>query len=96
MPPCAAADLYRVAPRGDASHVAQQPKTDHAACELLEDDGKHLAADSERKDMGLKTMCYRASIIGASFDAGPRDQGGTVVRCVAPRGLEEEYEQYEQ
>jgi nitrate/nitrite-specific signal transduction histidine kinase len=36
----------------------------------------------------MKIMRYRASIIGALLEIGPRKPGGTVVRCVLRQAAE--------
>jgi len=36
---------------------------------------------------GLRTMAYRAGLIGARFDIDDAEQGGTVVTCVVPKSI---------
>jgi len=36
--------------------------------------------------MGLKTMRYRAGLIGATFDIQPAERGGTLITCTVYRG----------
>jgi two-component system CheB/CheR fusion protein len=41
----------------------------------------------DSRGMGLKIMGYRAGLIGATLSVAPAPGGGTVVRCVAMRGV---------
>ena len=52
----------------------------------IDDDGcgVSLAARPDRHGMGLRTMRYRAEIMGARLDIHPRTGGGTTVRCTLP------------
>ena len=46
------------------------------------DDGAGLPAEAQRaRGSGLSIMTYRANLIGATFDAAARPEGGTRVRC---------------
>ena len=36
--------------------------------------------------IGLRTMAYRASLIGATLEISPARQGGTEIVCMLPRG----------
>jgi len=48
----------------------------------IEDDGRGLSdADAQAAGMGLRTMRYRAELIGARLDVGPGPRGGTRVIC---------------
>jgi signal transduction histidine kinase len=48
----------------------------------IRDDGEGIGRTSgERQGLGLRTMQYRAALIGASYSAGNAAGGGTVVRC---------------
>lgn len=71
---------------GGASHI--QIVLGHAeeGVELqVEDDGIGISKSTPtKKGMGLTIMKQRASIIGASFEVGDRQAGGTVVRCLVP------------
>jgi signal transduction histidine kinase len=52
----------------------------------VRDDGVGIAPDRCKLDgMGLRTMNYRASLIGATVRVGPCDSGGTEVVCLLPR-----------
>ncbi|MCB1602652.1 MAG: hypothetical protein KDI66_21725, partial [Xanthomonadales bacterium] len=50
----------------------------------IEDDGSGLPAPEERaqirRGIGLSAMAERATRVGARFDIGSGEQGGTVVR----------------
>jgi signal transduction histidine kinase len=87
----AASDLYRIAQeavRNAARHsgataieVQLEIEPDRLVVTVT-DDGRGMPQSSEtRGGMGLKIMRYRASIIGASLDIDPREDGGTIVRC---------------
>ncbi len=88
----AATDLYRIAgealtnaaKHSCASEILVDLKTDGESVEIsVEDDGVGIPeVTTTGTGLGLKIMHYRASIIGASLDIGPREGGGTVVRCV--------------
>jgi signal transduction histidine kinase len=56
----------------------------------IEDDGTGLPAEAARTGgMGLRTMRYRAGLIGAKLEVGPGPRGGTLVVCrVLPRPAE--------
>ena len=52
----------------------------------IEDDGAGLARDaSQAGGMGLRTMRYRAGLIGGKLEVGPGPSGGTLVVCRLPR-----------
>jgi signal transduction histidine kinase len=87
----AATDFYRIAQEA-ISNAAKHSGARSIELKLLtdvdrvvvtiEDDGYGMPKWAEtRGGMGLKIMRYRASIIGAALDIGPREGGGTVVRC---------------
>lgn len=50
----------------------------------VEDDGRGMPADGERRGMGLGIMRHRAERIGGTLTVGPAPSGGTVVTCTAP------------
>lgn len=50
----------------------------------IADDGSGLDPSNRRGGLGLRTMRYRASLLGATLTIGPRADGGTVVRCELP------------
>jgi signal transduction histidine kinase len=45
------------------------------------DDGKGYRLENDTKGMGIKTMQYRASLIGGALTIAAKDSGGTVVSC---------------
>ena len=50
---------------------------------VVEDDGKGVPEPRDTaKGMGLRSMEYRAKLIGAAWTVEPRPDGGTIVRCV--------------
>lgn len=52
----------------------------------VQDDGCGMPGDmEERNGMGMRTMSYRADVIGASLQIVPAQPRGTTVRCVLPR-----------
>ena len=77
------------AKHSQARHI--QIRLDDASDRLrlvVQDDGVGLSPESaggseteRRQGMGLRIMRYRASLIGADFEVGPVEGGGTVVRC---------------
>jgi signal transduction histidine kinase len=49
----------------------------------VSDDGRGMTAMSARgMGMGIRSMRYRAGVIGAQLEIGNGDHEGTVVRCV--------------
>ena len=54
----------------------------------IEDDGRGLSKETTAGEgMGLRTMRYRAELIGAKLEVGPGPSGGTQVLCrLAPLG----------
>ena len=51
----------------------------------IADDGKGLPSNTlESAGMGVRTMRYRAGLIGATLAIGPGPQGGTLVVCKLP------------
>jgi signal transduction histidine kinase len=51
----------------------------------VDDDGSGIPEEVARVDgMGLKTMTYRARLVGGIVSVSPRPGGGTRVRCVCP------------
>ena len=48
----------------------------------IEDDGKGLSSEAAQAGgMGLRTMRYRAGLIGGKLEVGPGPSGGTQVVC---------------
>ncbi|MDX9973155.1 MAG: sensor histidine kinase [FCB group bacterium] len=52
----------------------------------VEDDGCGLPEDLASTGMGLRTMVYRARLLGGELTVAPVPSGGTRVSCRAPRG----------
>lgn len=50
------------------------------------DDGVGVPTTSRENGMGLRTMAYRASVIGANFEVARPASGGTRVICTLPQG----------
>ena len=51
----------------------------------IEDDGRGLPGDAlQAAGMGLRSMHYRAGLIGGKLDVGPGPNGGTLVVCRLP------------
>ena len=52
----------------------------------VEDDGKGCSAvATSASGIGMKTMRYRASLLGGEFSIGAGRAGGTTVCCVCPQ-----------
>ncbi|HSG69212.1 MAG TPA: hypothetical protein VLA12_02290, partial [Planctomycetaceae bacterium] len=47
----------------------------------IADDGTGFDVTKQTEGLGLKTMQYRASLIGASLKVSPVETGGTLVTC---------------
>ena len=90
-----ATHLYRIAQEA-LNNVARHAQAQSVAVELTDSDGQFVlkiedggvgisdeARDSE--GMGLRTMRYRASAIGARLTIRPAAGGGTVVTCTLSR-----------
>ena len=57
----------------------------HALVLTVEDNGRGIEmTNSSSEGMGLHTMSYRANMIGAVLQIGPRPEGGTVVTVTIP------------
>jgi signal transduction histidine kinase len=93
--PQAGAHLYRIAQEAvrnairhaQASEVILELRGEQDAIHLrILDDGVGIGepAGSEAGGMGMRTMAYRASLIGGRLLVCRRDTGGTVVECVLP------------
>ena len=53
----------------------------------IHDDGRGMSDAARQSDgMGLRTMRYRAGLIGAKLEVGPGNHGGTEVCCHLPNG----------
>ncbi len=58
---------------------------DHGVRLAVEDDGAGVPEQfDESRGVGLRSMRYRAAMIGGRLRVGPRSGGGTVVECVVP------------
>ena len=89
--PAVAAHLYRIAQEavtnalkhGKARNISIRLSSDGGLVRLsVRDDGVGLPETfDEKKGMGLRTMRYRANVIGAAFRVAPGLGGGTVVEC---------------
>ena len=56
----------------------------------IQDDGSGFTNRLRNKEgMGIRTMNYRANMIGASLDIQKNPTGGTVVVCTLPMGVED-------
>ena len=56
----------------------------------IQDDGSGFTNRLKNKEgMGIRTMNYRANMIGASLDIQKNPTGGTVVVCTLPMGIED-------
>ena len=82
--------LYRIAQEaitnalkhGRAEHILIALETDNGQTILrIADDGIGFDFTKKSEGMGLKTMRYRASLMGASFTVRPVEAGGTLVTC---------------
>jgi signal transduction histidine kinase len=51
----------------------------------VQDDGVGIASAEPSSGMGLRTMHYRANLLGASLHVGKAEDRGTIVSCVVPR-----------
>ena len=89
----AAEHVYRIAQ--EALHNAVQHAkasiirinlrpADHGAQLTIRDDGVGLPVNPTGLGMGLRTMRYRAGLVGGSLDAQRHPDGGTVVTCWLP------------
>jgi signal transduction histidine kinase len=89
-----AGNLYRIAQEavrnainhGKARNVLIVLVAGEEGVELrVEDDGLGIANTVQSsRGMGMTIMPRRAAAIGASFEARPRREGGTIVRCLLP------------
>lgn len=90
-----AANLYRIAQEA-VTNAAKHSRARSITIRLVgtadqleltvEDDGQGLPPGFSRRSQGLGThiMQYRAQLIGARLQLGPRQNGGTVVSCCLP------------
>jgi signal transduction histidine kinase len=82
--------LYRIAQEalsnamkhGKANHVTISLRKDDGLVRLvIGDDGNGMPKATSSSGMGLRTMKYRAELIGARLEMAPRPSGGTIVSC---------------
>ena len=95
----AASHLYRIVQEalsnamrhGRATRVRIQLSSDDIAIRLsVHDDGRGLPPDAQRAmGLGLRTMRYRAQVVGGDLLVTNHRLGGTIVRCVCPQGARE-------
>ncbi|MFO1455615.1 MAG: PAS domain S-box protein [Steroidobacteraceae bacterium] len=95
----AASHLYRIVQEalsnamrhGRATRVRIQLSTDDVAIRLsVHDNGRGLPPDSQiAVGLGLRTMRYRAQVVGGDLLVTNHRLGGTIVRCVCPQGARE-------
>ena len=56
----------------------------------VHDNGRGLPPETQTATgLGLRTMRYRAQVIGGNLLVGNHRLGGTIVRCVCPQGARE-------
>jgi PAS domain S-box-containing protein len=88
----AAMHIYRIAQEavsnsvrhGHAQEISITLKSAKSYLVLtIEDNGRGMQ-DAGRTGMGLKTMTYRARMIGGNLEISPRAGGGTIVKCGIP------------
>ncbi|HAC90010.1 MAG TPA: hypothetical protein DCF63_05155 [Planctomycetaceae bacterium] len=85
-----ATHLYRIAQEA-VTNSLRHAKAQHILIELdadqrslvlkIADDGSGIAIGTSSAGMGLKTMHYRASLIGAHLTIKPVERGGTLITC---------------
>ncbi len=86
--------LYRIAQEA-LSNAVRHAHANRIAVELrgsaaemalkVEDDGVGLPPDGGGGGMGLRTMAYRAQVLGGQLTVAPAPGGGTRVACCLPR-----------
>lgn len=92
--PAMAQHLYRITQEA-MSNAARHANATRISIELranadalllrVEDDGVSLPAKLPAGGMGLRTMAYRAQILGGELTVTPAPGGGTCVMCRVPR-----------
>ena len=92
--PAMAQHLYRIAQEA-LSNASRHAHARRIAMELrgcdgeltlqVQDDGAGLPAELPTGGMGLRTMAYRAQILGGEFTVAPAPGGGARVTCRVPR-----------
>ncbi|HUG68373.1 MAG TPA: PAS domain-containing protein [Pirellulaceae bacterium] len=67
---------------GQPEHILIALESDNGQPILqVADDGTGFDVTEQTRGLGLKTMLYRASLIGASLKVSPVETGGTLVTC---------------
>jgi signal transduction histidine kinase len=94
--PAMAQHIYRIAQEA-VSNAVRHAHASRIAVELcgntdelilrVEDDGAGLPSDLPADGMGLRTMSYRAQILGGQLTITPAHGGGTRVACRVPRSI---------
>jgi PAS domain S-box-containing protein len=94
--PLMARNLYRIAQEAVSNALRHgRPRQIRLAlrhgsaglCLTVEDDGVGMPAllPFEGEGMGIKTMRYRAGLIGGTLQIGPAESGGTLITCPVRR-----------
>jgi signal transduction histidine kinase len=65
--------------------IALESENGHPMLQIA-DDGTGFELTGQYEGMGLKSMFYRASLIGATLTLSPVETGGTLVTCKFFRG----------
>jgi PAS domain S-box-containing protein len=90
----AATHLYRIAQEAvtnalkhsQPEHILIKLTVDSSQCSLqVADDGKGFDVGLPSEGMGIKTMRYRAGLLGGSLAITPVANGGTLINCRLPR-----------
>lgn len=58
----------------------------------VSDDGAGFSRPSQHEGLGLRLMTHGAALVGADFQALPRDGGGTAVLCRVNLTIDQSYE----
>jgi signal transduction histidine kinase len=90
-----ATHLYRIAQEA-VTNALKHAKPEHILIELgvenghlvlkVADDGCGFDPPTSKTGMGLKTMQYRAGLIGGNLSIAPVENGGTLLACIVFRG----------
>jgi signal transduction histidine kinase len=85
--------LYRIAQEsitnaikhGQAENIrVRLEQTDGVLTLTVVDDGRGFVDSGEGRGLGLRTMAFRAELIGATLEIGPGESRGTLVACRLP------------
>jgi two-component system, LuxR family, sensor kinase FixL len=67
---------------GQASRIdVSLTSSDHTSMLCVRNDGRTIAPETPTAGFGVRSMQYRARLIGGTLEISPRDGGGTVVAC---------------